>query len=83
MSSGQQQFRASSSTDAFQRTRKAQPKPEFDDLDSEGSASGAEGYPAVKIVVEDVRPCLHPFLCPLDQFSWNSSMRECHHPLLD
>ena len=61
MSSGQ---RASSSTDAYQWRRKAQPKPKFDDLDSEGSASGAEGHPVVKIVVDDVRPCLHPFGCP-------------------
>ena len=28
-------------------------KPEFYELDSEGSESGAEGYP----VVDDVRPC--------------------------
>ena len=66
MSSGQ---RASSSTDTYQRPRKAaRSKPEFDDLDSEGSASGAEGHPVVKIVVDDVRPCLHPFGRPLDHF---------------
>ena len=55
-------------TDAYQRTWKAQFKPEFDDPDSEGSASGAEGHPVVKVVVDDVRPCLHPSGCPTDHY---------------
>jgi hypothetical protein len=66
MSSEQQQFRASSSTDAFQVRRKwkaQSPQPEFD---SEGSESGAEGYPVVKIVIEDVRPCSRSLACALD-----------------
>ena len=45
------------------RTRKTQSKPEFDNLDSDGSASG-EGHPVVKIMVDNVRPCLRPFGVP-------------------
>ncbi len=46
-SPGQKQFRAPSST----RPRKAQPAPDFDDLDFEEP----EVHPIVKIIVDDVR----------------------------